>query len=392
MRVGILTASVSRRAGGMLEAMRGLTGALRGSPGVEVRVLGLADDDTQRDLPAWDGVPVDAAPVKGPQWFGYAPSLATALLESGPDLVHVHGLWMYPSVACLKWARQTRRPYLIAPHGMLDPWALRNSAWKKRLAGWAYQSAHLKRAACLHALCESEAVAMRAFGLRNPVCVIPNGIEPPPAAIAGRAPWEDAVPEGAKVLLYLGRLHPKKNLASLLRAWRIVAGNSARRSDEWRLVLAGWDQGGYAGQLESLALELGVEGSVHIVGPQYGEAKHASFRRASAFVLPSLSEGLPMAVLEAWSHGLPVLMTAECNLPEGLQAGAALALSTEAAGIAGALADFFGMPEGTRSRMGTCGKALVRQRHDWRVIAEQLIAVYKWVLGGPVPSGVEILQ
>ena len=392
MKVTLLTASISRRAGGMLEALRGLARGLQESSAVEVSVFGLSDADTSGDLAAWNGTRVGAAPVKGPSWFGFSPELTKMLLSSGSDLVHVHGLWMYPSVACLKWARQTRRPYLVAAHGMLDPWALRNSGWKKRLAGWAYQNAHLKGAACLQALCESEARAMRAFGLRNPVCIIPNGVDPAPAPDGFRAAWEETLPEDAKVLLYLGRLHPKKNLSNLVRAWRLARDASGALRADWHLVLAGWDQGGYARQLRALALEQGVHRSVHLVGPQYGRAKHASFRRASTFVLPSLSEGLPMTVLEAWSHGLPVLMSPACNLPEGFQAGAGLPLGPSAPEMARALAQWFSVSAEERAAVGERGRQLVRRRHDWGVIAARIVAVYDWVLGGPVPSEVEMFQ
>jgi glycosyltransferase involved in cell wall biosynthesis len=74
--------------------------------------------------------------------------------------------------------------------------------------------------------------------------------------------------------------------------------------------------------------------SVLFLGPAFGETKDALLRRASAFILPSFSEGLPMSVLEAWSYRLPVLMTDHCNLPEGFAADAALRIGTDAASIA----------------------------------------------------------
>jgi poly(glycerol-phosphate) alpha-glucosyltransferase len=127
--------------------------------------------------------------------------------------------------------------------------------------------------------------------------------------------------------------------------------------------------------------------SVHFLGPQFGELKAACFQAAAAFILPSVSEGLPMTVLEAWAHGLPVLMTPQCNLPYGFQAGAALRIEPEAASIAEGLGLLFQMSDSERSGMGARGLALVKERYHWPTVAAQMVAVYTWVLGaGPAPD------
>jgi poly(glycerol-phosphate) alpha-glucosyltransferase len=102
-------------------------------------------------------------------------------------------------------------------------------------------------------------------------------------------------------------------------------------------------------------------------------------------VLPSLSEGLPVAVLEAWSYGLPVLMTEACNLPESFAAGAALRIGADRAGIAAGLRRLFALSDAERGDMGARGRALVRERFTRRSIGEQMAAVYRWVLGGGAP-------
>ncbi|MCL6509026.1 MAG: glycosyltransferase, partial [Bryobacteraceae bacterium] len=345
--------------------------------------------DTEPDRALWDGVEVFAGKVVGPAAFGYCPELPHALGQARVDVLHLQGLWMYPSVACRGWARGNGGRYVVSPQGMLDPWALRNSAWKKRLAAWAYENANLRGAACLHAVCEAEARAMRAYGLRNPIAVIPNGVDVPREAASSPPPWEALVPEGAKVLLYLGRLHHKKGLPNLLRAWNAVRAEGA--GQQWRLVIAGWDQGGHEAELRRLAGEVGLAGNVVFVGPQFGQDKEASFRRADAFVLPSFSEGLPVVVLEAWAFGLPVVMTPQCNLPEGFQAGAALSVDPEPGSIAAGLRDLFAMSDAERRAMGERGRRLVEERFSWPKIAAQMKQVYEWVLGGgPRPEWVRL--
>jgi poly(glycerol-phosphate) alpha-glucosyltransferase len=384
MKIGLLTASASRRAAGLWLAVARLGKALLES-GVDVEIFGLADRWSATDCAGWDGPPLRLHDVIGSQAFGYAPRLGRALHERHPSLLHAHGLWMYPSLASRRWSRRARRPYLISPHGMLDPWAVRHALWKKRLAAWWYESAHLAGAACLHALTQSEARAIRAYGLTNPICVVPNGVDVPRDIKHALPGWAGGVRKDRKIILFLGRLHPKKGLENLLRAWTLVQSSAAAR--DWILVIAGWDQGGHARRLQRSAEELGIAGSLRLVGPQFDDAKAATLACADAFVLPSLSEGLPVAVLEAWSYGLPVLMTEACNLPEGVAAGAALSIGTDAAGIAAGLRRLFAMSDVERRDMGARGRALVCERFTWVAVGAQMAAVYRWVLGGgPAPS------
>ena len=388
MTVGLLTSAVSRTGGGVLPASSGLAQALASTPAFTLRVFGIEDYDTQPDQAAWSGLKVSADRVLGPRRFGYAPELAGRLSAGGLDLVHAHGLWMYPSIASMLWARRQRRPYIVSPHGMLDSWALGQSRWKKRIAGALFENRHLEGAACLHALSQAEANSIRAYGLRNPISVIPNGVHLPARPAPARPPWSEAVDPAAPVLLYLGRLHPKKGLTELLLAWSQFRLQPAAR--HWRLVIAGWDEGEHGAWLRSLSRTLGVENTVVFTGPQFGADKAASFARASAFILPSQSEGLPMAVLEAWASGVPVLMTPQCNLPEGFEAGAAIRIAAPGAiEIRNALEQLFWTRAATLSSMGARGRELARQAFSWGLVAREMKRVYDWVLGcGEKPSSV----
>ncbi len=369
MKVGLLLASLSRLNGGISESVRRLTQSLP-LPDGEVRAFGLRDAHTDDDAPLWNPIPIRACDVRGPRAFGYAPDLAPALEAFDPDLTHAAGLWMFPSVVSHRRHQRTQKPYLISPHGMLDGWALRNSAWKKRIAAVAYERAHLRDAACLHALCRAEADAIRSYGLKNPICVIPNGVDLPDLhAPPAPPPWADRVPAGAPVLFFLGRLHPKKGLIPLVEAWSRV-----RRSD-WRLVIAGWDQGGHGRDISRLARERGVAESVVMLGPLQGAAKTAAYRAAAGFVLSSFSEGLPMTILEAWSCACPVLMTPACNLPEGFESGAAIELETDPDGVADHVRALISLSGTERTAIGLRGRALVGRSFTWPGVAERMLSV-----------------
>jgi poly(glycerol-phosphate) alpha-glucosyltransferase len=315
----------------------------------------------------------------GPEFFSYAPGLGRQLAKANLDLVHLHGLWMHPSVASLAFTRRTTRPHMVSPHGMLDPWALHNSGWKKRLAASLFENANLKSAACLHALNAAEAESIRDYGYVGALCVIPNGVDLPPAdQAAPAAPWWTKKAPEKKTLLYLGRLHPKKGLPNLLAAWGRLAGEHRGR---WRLVIAGWDQSGHQGALRRMATALRVEESVTFPGPLFGEDKRAAFHTCDGFILPSLSEGLPMAVLEAWAYGKPVLMTPHCNLPEGYEAGAAVRIEAEEESVLEGLKRFLAMEDAEREEMGANGRGLVASRFEWGVIGREMADVYRWVTG-----------
>ncbi|MEN8254345.1 MAG: glycosyltransferase, partial [Verrucomicrobiota bacterium] len=194
------------------------------------------------------------------------------------------------------------------------------------------------------------------------------------------------VASGRKQLLFLGRIHPKKGLAELIQAWGMGLGAWRR---EWELLIAGWDDGGHEQGLKSLVRELDVGDSVSFLGSQYGGEKEALLRSVDAFVLPSFSEGLPMSVLEAWSYGLPVVMTDFCNIPAGFDAEAALRIEPNAASIAQGLAELGTMSNSDLLAMGGNGRELVERQFTWDKIAQDMKAVYEWCLGGEKPACIQ---
>jgi poly(glycerol-phosphate) alpha-glucosyltransferase len=249
--------------------------------------------------------------------------------------------------------------------------------------------------------------------MRNPLCIIPNGVDLPDlddtpsavvsAVLSGSPGYAQRISAlgtahatatglrtfggDRKILLYLGRLHPKKNVANLVRAWKQMLESHSSVAKNWTLAIAGWGRSAYEQKLQELA----AEPSVVFVGAQFGVEKNACYRACDAFILPSLSEGLPMAVLEAWAHAKPVLMTPECNLPEGFATEAALQIGTSPGEIAAGLEQLAEMSGDDRRAMGDRGRTLVATKFSWPQIGEQMRSVYDWVLGsGPTPQTVRL--
>lgn len=310
-----------------------------------------------------------------------------ALGDERAAVLHLHGLWRSPT-RCSRWFRDgngRRPPLVVAPHGMLDPWALGNSRWKKRLVWQAWERRALERAGALHALCEAEADSLRALGLTAPIAVIANGVRLPDDAPAGRElpppPWAEQLPPGERVLLFLSRFHAKKGLEPLLQAWAAL-GEAPRRLGWW-LALVGYGDNG------ALAARVALQGPprVLVAGPCFDAAKEACLAGASAFVLPSFSEGLPMAALEAMAHRLPCLLSPACNLPEAAAAGAAISVEPEAAALAVALLRLLEQPAADRAALGEAGRRLVADHFNWQQMAARTAALYGWLDGGgPRPA------
>ncbi len=370
----------------MWEVIQNLSNSLSEAQRVSTSVLGLRATDSNIMFERLITPDRAAYKVSGPQSFGYAPALYSALKSSNVDLVHNHGAWMYPSLVSYQWGKRQKKPVVISPHGMLDPWAVRNGRWKKHIVSKLFESRHFRTAKCFHALCVEEALGIKQFGVKNPVCIIPNGVHLPNPDTSPVPRWIEELSAGRKILLYLGRLHPKKGLESLLKAL-----HRSNPRGEWVTFIVGDNQGVYGRYLESQVTELGLQNEVFFTGARFDEEKHQIYSAASGFVLPSFSEGLPVSVLEAWAYGLPCLITPACHLSEGYRNGAAIRISYEVENIADGLGQLFEMSDAERRMMGMRGRALVRERYSWDRISEQMLSLYEWVLGGNLPAGVEVI-
>jgi poly(glycerol-phosphate) alpha-glucosyltransferase len=374
--IGIVTSTLSRSGGGIFPIVRAHAQGLAALPGTNVTVYGLSDATTGQDLESWQPIVPKAYPPLISR-FGFAPRMASDLQLAAHDVVHQHALWLYPSIAVARWRRATGKPVVISTQGMLEPWAIANSALKKRIAALLFERSHLDHAACIHCS-EAEVDGIRAFGLKNPIAVIANGVDVPlDARRLARPAWMGS--EARCTLLFLGRIHPKKGIRELLRAWARMRSTSPEITRSWLLAIAGWDDGGHVAEVRALAAELGLDaGAVVFPGALFGDDKAAALSHSNAFILPSYSEGLPMTVLEAWAQGLPVLMTRECNIPVGFEVEAAIEVTTDPDALAQVLARSLLRPD--LNTIGLRGRGLVESRFTWPSIVAELLTVYEWLV------------
>lgn len=294
------------------------------------------------------------------------------------DIVHSHGLWRLPNVYSAQAARRAKKPLILTPRGMLGPGALQFSRASKR-AFWLLAQSHAARiATCLHATSEQEYQEIRAFGLRQPVAIIPNGVDMPPRGAVRSG-------SGARPsVLSLGRIHPKKGLDQLITAWAALEAEFPN----WELKIVGEDEGGYAGQLQALVSSLGL-GNVSISGPLFGDAKHAIMRKAEIFALPTLNENFAMTVAESLAAQTPVISSKGAPW-KGLETyGCGWWVDHGAQSFASALRTAMALPPAERLSMGARGAAWMERDFSWGGVARDMSAVYQWQTGsGPPPSTV----
>lgn len=373
LRVLLLTSKLSPAAGGLAVSVPGLAHSIDPLPDMEMHVVGTLDPGNPAAAQGW-GPRVQGFDVKGPLAGQYAPGMAPAIAALAPDIVDVQGIWTYPSMANLRHARRTGTPYLVTPRGMLDPWARKNSAWKKKIAGALFEQAHLKGALALRATAEMEAQHFRDMGLTNPIAVVPNGLTLPDLA-----PRTDGA---LRSILFLSRIHPKKGVDYLLRSWAALQAEFPG----WEIVIAGIDENGHEAELKALTQKLRLP-RVRFVGEAHGPAKEKLYRDADLFVLPTYAENFGLVVAEALAQETPVITTR--NAPwQGLEAeGCGWWIDLDQDRLTDTLRAALSRPAADLAAMGRRGRAWVQRDFAMTQVADKMREVYLWASGrGPKPE------
>ncbi len=373
MKIAHVVSDLSNPAAGTRYAVLKLAEALA-ETGVAVWVHTL--QPVPDDLSAAGIVGYPTAPIV--RRLGISPAMRCGLGQVDADLLHNTGVWMMPNIYAGSVARQRRIPLVLSPQGMFSEWAMAFSRRRKQFAWWCLGQRRTAAATtCFHATSESEARDIRRLGFRQPVAVIPNGVDLPELET-------DPAPDRSarRRLLFLSRIHPKKGVPILLRAWQRVEG----RYPDWELVVAGPDEVGHLAEVRALAAELRLQ-RVAFPGPAYGAAKAALYRSASLFVLPTHSDNFAIAIAEALAHGVPVITTTGAPWAglEKRDCGWWIELSER--NLAEALQAAMDLPPVRRAEMGRRGRLWMTECYGWDGIAEEMKSVYEWALGGgPPPS------
>lgn len=373
-RVALALPTISPLGGGVAEAARLHVKALASAGFDEISVHTLDDRMEKVDPGQWAAATLHLHRFLGPMSYSLAPGMLSSLRRAKPDIVHVHGVWQFHCAAVHAWSMLTGRPYVVSPHGMLEPWIRARSPTLKRTVSAIYQDRFLRNASGFHLLTAKESGDVAEFLHGQPAPIIPNFAEP--FASDGQKPgWWTPGHEGRDVYLFLGRLHEKKGVMELMDAWARLSAEDADFRDKSLLVFCGWNDGiqGFEAKVQTIGREFG---NALFAGPQYGPDKNRSMGAATFFLLPSKSEGLPMAILEAWAAGVPAIMSPECNLDIGFERGAAFRTGFTQAAIHASLVAAHSLNDEAWRDASQKARALVAERYSEESVRAGLVSLY----------------
>jgi glycosyltransferase involved in cell wall biosynthesis len=281
------------------------------------------------------------------------------------DVAHVHALFCHSTIAGCRTARDARVPYVLSPHGSVDPWSMNRRSWKKAPYFRLVEREHFARAAALHATAETEAAAIRALGYADRVRIIPLGVEE-----MGVMPHVRG--DGALRLLFLSRLHPKKGIPMLLDA--VARARSGGTPVE--LAIAGEGPDAYKNELLARVQQLGLSSAVRFVGHIEGESKRAAFASSDVYVLASHQENFGIAVAEAMWAGLPVIVSDQVGIASDVkQARAGVVVPVDTNALVAAIQRLAREPDERRS-MGARASQFAASRYSWERAAREFLELY----------------
>lgn len=304
----------------------------------------------------------------------YDKQFSEILSQEHCQLVHSHGIWLQCNRQSAECSKQFNIPHIISPRGMLEPWALSHNSWKKKPVWFLWQKRALKLATAFCATSDQEAVSIRSLGFSQPIAVIPNGVH------FYDYVGKQLIPNNNdRIALFLSRLHPKKGLSNLVKAW------ACTRPSGWKVVIAGPNENGHKSEIQSEIVSLGLDGVFEFIEPVDGIEKERLYRDASIFILPTFSENFGIVVVEALAAGTPVITTKGTPW-EGLvthNCGWWVDIGVEP--LSDAIREATSMSDSERIAMGLLGREYVEREFGWDEIGRKMVLFYDWILNGGSP-------
>lgn len=364
MKILFFITSLSVKSGGPSRSVPMMAKGLS-EGGVDVTLMTLFSEDMNTH--ALDGTSVKLIVLQN----GFISDEIGSLVQKEKfDVVQIQSLWSPVYHKLVNICRKLGVPYIITPRGMLEPWSLNQKKWKKKIALLLYQKRDLNHASCIYTTSEMEAKHVRELGIKAPCSVIPNGVE------TDGYPCRDSKAKVQKQILFLSRIHIKKGIELLIEAW----SHLYQQYPDWNVKIVGNGDEGYIKDLRQKINNLELEGCVEILPPVFGQAKVELYQGSSLFVLPSYSENFGMVIAEAMSCGVPII-TSEFTPWDFLgdkKAGWCIRLQKDI--LINTLEEAMNMDSKVLYEMGQNAAGLVRERYDYRNVAQRTIELYDWVL------------
>lgn len=347
MKVLHVIAEIDPKNGGPTRSVKGLCRALS-QAGLDVSLLVLSGDHPFEN------------PCGVNVFRGWVDDL------SGFDIVHIHGLWLWPIHKVIRECRRQNVRYVISTRGMLDPWALSVKRWKKLLAMALYQRRDIVQAAALHATADEESRHIRALGFAQPIIVAPNGVDLP-ESMPQHEPIDDFK---GKTAIFLSRLHPGKGLMTLADAWAQI------KPKGWRMMVVGPDSYGHKKEVLARLAMNGITGDWIFIDAVDDRLKWRYYRSADLLVHPSISENFGITIAEGLAAGLPVICTKGTPWGDIASRKCGWWIDFGADPLAQALREAISLPGEALKGMGGRGRCLIEEKYTWPAAAKSIIVGY----------------
>lgn len=363
--------------GGTSTCTYDLISALHAEMG-EVDLLTLSSKDPTDRLMGMGEEWIHALPNDAITPFGYSANMKIWMEKKMGeyDILHANGLWMYANHITCAMARKHGKPYVITPHGMLYPAALRRSYWKKWPFLKLFFHKDIMQASCLHATCKQEMEHIREFGYRGPVAIIPNPMVLPVPPSAKRSP------KAKKAFGFLGRLHPIKKVENLFYGVELLK----ERQQECELWIMGGGLPEYEAFLKAEVERLGLR-NVRFLGFVSGQEKYEKLAQLSTLFVPSDFENFGMIVTEALSVGTPVMASLGTPWEELNNQHCGWWCDRTPENIAQVMRQVLDMSAQELDAMGERGKAMATANFAAEEVARKVMQLYSWLLdGGQTPA------
>lgn len=382
MRVLQTIASMSASAGGPSTCTHDLLDALyKIKPGIDLITVKTANVVPLGNGEKW----LHTVPDDITKPLAFSKNFNKALLNSNYDIYHCNGLWMGINHSTCAIARKKRKPYIISPHGMLYPTALRRNYWKKWLLLNLWYKTDINKASCIHATCKQEAVFIKDFGYKGPIAIIPNPVHIPDDVTPSQ---NKPLINGKKTIGFLGRLHPIKKIENVLYAMKQL---SYEELEQISFQIIGSYDKKYEEWLNNEVIKLNLQQNVEFLGFITGHKKYQLLQNIWALMVPSEQENFGMIVPEALISGTPVYASTGTPWNELNESECGWWYENSIENITQILREIIKMPESKCIEMGQKGRQMIEAKYRDDIVAQKMLNLYDWInQGGIAPEFVKL--
>jgi len=284
------------------------------------------------------------------------------------NIIHGHGVWRMINLTPLFMPKSAKTKLVWSPRGMLSEWSWNYKAYKKRPFWYLLQKPALRNVDCFHATSQEEVDDIRRLGFKQPIALIPNGVELPDLTAFPVKKQNNVV--------FLSRIHTKKGLHLLIAVWAKLSS----KYPDWKLQIAGKMEGAYADEMLALAKTKNVD-RIEFLGEVLGDEKIQLLSSARLFVLPSFSENFGIAIAEALAHATPVITTVHTPWFELVDKKCGWCIEVTEQALEETMGQALALSAQEIEIMGRNGRVWMENDFSWTCITGKMEGVYKWLNG-----------